>query len=154
VNKRHRRGRWFVVFISLLAALSLSIEAPASAATIRRTNQSINTILAVTDRHCLLHLEFGSIYGAAYAKIRLINFGPNAWCLVRSQVIAIRGTTLTNGPWTAWSLLGGPSAGLHVMGTDWMQSTLTFAVGFGARYQISTTQGQKTTVETINVAAL
>ena len=152
MTKRHHRVRRFVGMVCLPAALMLSLETTASAATIGLTDQPINTVVALKDDQCLVHFEFGSIYGAAYAKIRLINPGTD-WCLVRSQIVGVRGTRLVNGPWTAWSLLGGPGAGLHAMGTDWMQSTASYADGLGAHYEISVQQGRTVRVDTINVSA-
>jgi hypothetical protein len=116
------------------------------------SSQPTNTVVSLTDNHCSVQFEFGSIYGAGYAKIRMVNPAPDL-CLVRSQVVATRGSSIVNGAWSAWSLLGGPSAGTHLPSTDWEQSTLPDAVGFGANFQISLWNSRTGRVDSVNVSA-
>ncbi len=103
----------------------------------------INTVLSVTKDACTIQYEFGSIYGAAYAKVRTVKVEPGFHCSVRIQAVAIRGHTLVNGHWATWAW---DTAG-------WTQSTLPFATGAGAHVEMTAYYVNHSTSDSLTVSA-
>jgi len=130
-----------IVLVAIVVSVLAVTASPASAADITVRKQPVNTLLTIRDQNCLIKYQFGTIYGVAYAKARVVETFHGRTCTLRSQVVATKHSKVTNGQWSGWS------------DSSWRQSTLTKATGFGAHFNVIQYYVHQSTTNMINVSA-
>ncbi len=140
-----RIGRSLAVLTATLVALSATLSSGAGAngaplllGVHRVIRGPINTEQAFKVTHCIIHYEFGTYDGTAYAKVRATHADRGYACTAASQVVAARATRVVNGPLSVFTC--GESirhACLPSAYLKWAQSSRVGATGFGAYVKIN-----------------
>ncbi|MGO9873909.1 MAG: neocarzinostatin apoprotein domain-containing protein [Acidimicrobiia bacterium] len=110
----------------------------------KANKRPVNTVISYKDGDCALQYEFGTIYGAAYAKVRAVRESIGDICLIQSQVVAQRGATILISRSSLFScgantrsVCSSPSY------TTWRQSTIPYATGFSAHVNVIEVRNRK-----------
>jgi len=110
----------------------------------KANKRPVNTVITYKDRDCTLQYEFGTIYGAAYAKVRAVRESVGDICLIQSQVVAQRGPTILISGSTRFSCgANTKSICSPAAYTTWRQSTVPFATGFAAHINVIEIRNRK-----------
>jgi hypothetical protein len=100
----------------------------------------VNSEQAFRVEHCIIHYEFGTYDGVAYAKARSTHEDRGYSCTVSSQVSAVRfGDEIVTGPPSVFTC-GAPSPRkpcLPQVYRRWAQSSLPSATGFAALFHVN-----------------
>jgi len=98
----------------------------------------VNVEQAFKVTHCIIHYEFGTIDGTAYAKVRSTHEDRGYACTTEVQVVAARGAQVVNDPRSLFtcgeSVRRGCDLGVF---QKWARSSLSNATGFGAYIRIN-----------------
>jgi len=134
---------FFAAFVALATTAGLASTAAANGALpapglSRVIHGTVNVEQAFRVTHCIIHYEFGTYDGTAYAKARATREDRGYACTTESRVVAARGAHVVNGSFSLFTCSESvrrscdPKVFLR-----WAQSSLSNATGFGAYIKIN-----------------
>jgi len=110
----------------------------------KANKRPVNTVINYQDGDCAVQYEFGTIYGTAYAKVRAVRESIGDICLIQSQVVAQRGPTILISRSSLFSCgANTKSACSSPAYRAWRQSTVPYASGFGAHFNVIEIRNRK-----------
>jgi len=130
------------VLIGIAVTAALTGTANAGVTTIpgvtRVVHGSVNVEQAFRVTHCIIHYEFGTFDGTAYAKARATHEDRGYACTTEIQVVAARGGQVVSGPRSLFTcgetIRRSCLPGVYL---KWARSSLGHATGFGAYIKVN-----------------
>jgi hypothetical protein len=129
-----------LLVISVTAGLTTAVGASVThlSDVTRVVRGPVNVEQAFRVKHCIIHYEFGTFDGVAYARARSTHEDRGYVCTVQSQVIAARGSEVVTGTRSLFTC-----GARHLKPCDpgvylrWAQSSVPNAVGFAAQLHVN-----------------